>query len=41
MDFLLNCKKIMNDDSLLFIQTSQANMTVKYDTVYHEQCSAV
>lgn len=40
-EFLLNCKKIMNDDSLLFIQTSQANMILnnEYDTVYHEHLS--
>jgi 2-polyprenyl-3-methyl-5-hydroxy-6-metoxy-1,4-benzoquinol methylase len=40
-EFLLNCKKIMNDDSLLFIQTSQSNMTLnnEYDTVYHEHLS--
>lgn len=40
-DFLNNCKKIMHDKSVLFIQTSQANMVVnnEFDTVYHEHIS--
>jgi nucleoside-diphosphate-sugar epimerase/2-polyprenyl-3-methyl-5-hydroxy-6-metoxy-1,4-benzoquinol methylase len=39
--FLEDCKNIMNDDTVLFIQTSQANMVRKneYDTVYHEHLS--
>ena len=41
VDFLNSCKKIMNDDSLLFIQTSQANMVRnnEFDTIYHEHLS--
>lgn len=40
-NFLFNCKKIMNDNTLLFIQTSQANMLInnEYDTIYHEHLS--
>jgi len=40
-DFLLACKKLMNDDSILFIQTSQANMVLnnEFDTIYHEHLS--
>lgn len=39
--FLKNCKKVMDENSLLFIQTSQANMVRnnEYDTVYHEHLS--
>jgi nucleoside-diphosphate-sugar epimerase len=39
--FLENCKKIMLDDTILFIQTSQANMLLnnEYDTIYHEHLS--
>ena len=41
VDFLNTCKEIMNDDSLLFIQTSQANMVRnnEFDTIYHEHLS--
>ena len=41
VDFLNSCKQIMNDDSLLFIQTSQANMVRnnEFDTIYHEHLS--
>jgi hypothetical protein len=41
VDFLNTCKKVMNDDSLLFIQTSQANMVRnnEFDTIYHEHLS--
>lgn len=37
-EFLLNCNKLMNNESLLFIQTSQANMVSnkEFDTIYHE-----
>jgi 2-polyprenyl-3-methyl-5-hydroxy-6-metoxy-1,4-benzoquinol methylase len=37
-EFLNNCKNLMNDTSLLFIQTSQANMILnnEFDTIYHE-----
>ena len=39
--FLLACKKVMDDDSLLFIQTSQAEIfkNSEFDTVYHEHLS--
>lgn len=39
--FLQGCKKIMHKDSLLFIQTSQANMLDNHqaDTIYHEHIS--
>lgn len=38
---LSDCKKFMSADSLLMIQTSQANMVVngEFDTVYHEHIS--
>ena len=41
VDFLNTCKEVMNDDSLLFIQTSQANMVRnnEFDTIYHEHLS--
>lgn len=41
LSFLLNAKKIMNHDSLLFIQTSQAFMirNHEFDTIYHEHIS--
>ena len=37
-EFLNNCKNLMSDTSLLFIQTSQANMILnnEFDTIYHE-----
>ena len=36
--FLLKCKALMHEHSLLFIQTSQANMVQngEFDTIYHE-----
>lgn len=39
--FLNACKTIMHDDSVLFIQTSQANMVInnEFDTIYHEHLS--
>ena len=41
VDFLNTCKEVMDDDSLLFIQTSQANMfrNNEFDTIYHEHLS--
>jgi ubiquinone/menaquinone biosynthesis C-methylase UbiE len=41
VDFLNTCKEVMNEDSLLFIQTSQANMVRnnEFDTIYHEHLS--
>lgn len=40
-EFLQACKIIMNDNTLLFIQTSQKNMIVnnEFDTTYHEHIS--
>jgi 2-polyprenyl-3-methyl-5-hydroxy-6-metoxy-1,4-benzoquinol methylase len=40
-NFLESCKQLMNDDSVLFIQTSQANMVAnnEFDTIYHEHLS--
>ena len=40
-EFLLQCKEMMHDDSILFIQTSQANMIVnnEFDCIYHEHIS--
>lgn len=40
-DFLHNCKNVMNNESLLFIQTSQRNMfyNFEFDTIYHEHMS--
>jgi len=40
-DFLQACKEIMHDNSVLFIQTSQANMVInnEFDTIYHEHLS--
>lgn len=39
--FLDDCTKIMHNDSLLFIQTSQAEMVEQnqFDTIYHEHLS--
>jgi len=36
--FLLTCKKLMSDHTLLFLQTSQADMVLnnEFDTIYHE-----
>ena len=41
IDFLKNCVDIMNDNTLLVIQTSQANMykNNEFDTIYHEHVS--
>lgn len=41
VDFLESCSKIMHDNSVLFIQTSQANMVLnnEFDTIYHEHLS--
>ena len=41
LEFLEMCKEIMHDDSVLFIQTSQADMIVnnEFDTIYHEHLS--
>lgn len=40
-DFLEACKLVMNDKTILFIQTSQKNMIVnnEFDTTYHEHIS--
>jgi len=41
LEFLQQCKEIMHDDSVLFIQTSQADMVKnnEFDTIYHEHLS--
>lgn len=41
LGFLLTAKQIMSNDSLLFIQTSQADMILnnEFDTIYHEHIS--
>lgn len=41
LQFLKTCKEIMHDHSVLFIQTSQADMIVnnEFDTIYHEHLS--
>jgi len=41
VDFLQACKQIMHNNSVLFIQTSQANMVInnEFDTIYHEHLS--
>ena len=41
LEFLKQCKEIMHDGSVLFIQTSQANMVRnnEFDTIYHEHLS--
>jgi 2-polyprenyl-3-methyl-5-hydroxy-6-metoxy-1,4-benzoquinol methylase len=41
LDFLLQCKEIMHDASVLFIQTSQGDMIKnnEFDTIYHEHLS--
>jgi 2-polyprenyl-3-methyl-5-hydroxy-6-metoxy-1,4-benzoquinol methylase len=41
LDFLLECKEIMHDNSRLFVQTSQADMIKnnEFDTIYHEHLS--
>jgi hypothetical protein len=40
-DFLQNCKSIMDENTSLFIQTSQKNMIIncEFDTTYHEHIS--
>jgi hypothetical protein len=41
VDFLTCCKKLMKDESNLYIQTSQADMIEnnQFDTIYHEHLS--
>lgn len=41
LEFLQQCRDIMHDDSVLFIQTSQADMVKnnEFDTIYHEHLS--
>ena len=41
LEFLKQCKEIMHDGSVLFIQTSQADMVKnnEFDTIYHEHLS--
>jgi hypothetical protein len=41
LDFLINCKEVMHDESRLFIATSQASLIVngECDTIYHEHVS--
>lgn len=41
LGFLKNCRRLMNDNSVLFIQTSQARMIQnnEFDTIYHEHVS--
>ena len=41
LDFLKQCRAIMHDRSVLFIQTSQADMVRnnEFDTIYHEHLS--
>ena len=41
LEFLKICKDIMHNDSVLFIQTSQADMVKnnEFDTIYHEHLS--
>ena len=41
LEFLQQCKEIMHDNSVLFIQTSQADMIKnnEFDTIYHEHLS--
>jgi hypothetical protein len=41
VDFLTSCERLMDDTSILFIQTSQANMVLnnEFDTIYHEHLS--
>ena len=41
VDFLNACKEVMHDTSVLFIQTSQADMVLnnEFDTIYHEHLS--
>lgn len=41
LKFLQMCKEIMHDDSVMFVQTSQADMVRnnEFDTIYHEHLS--
>lgn len=41
LQFLNDCSDLMNHESLLFVQTSQANMIMEnqFDTIYHEHLS--
>ena len=41
LEFLKQCKEIMQDNTVLFIQTSQADMIKnnEFDTIYHEHLS--
>ena len=41
LEFLKQCKEIMHDNTVLFIQTSQADMVKnnEFDTIYHEHLS--
>ena len=41
LEFLRQCKEIMHDNTVLFIQTSQADMIKnnEFDTIYHEHLS--
>jgi 2-polyprenyl-3-methyl-5-hydroxy-6-metoxy-1,4-benzoquinol methylase len=41
LEFLRQCKEVMSDTSVLFIQTSQADMirNNEFDTIYHEHLS--
>jgi 2-polyprenyl-3-methyl-5-hydroxy-6-metoxy-1,4-benzoquinol methylase len=41
LEFLEQCKEVMSDTSVLFIQTSQADMirNNEFDTIYHEHLS--
>lgn len=38
VDFLSSCQQLMSDNTLLFVQTSQADMVLhnEFDTIYHE-----
>ena len=38
LGFLQSCRDLMNEDTLLFVQTSQADMVLhnEFDTIYHE-----
>lgn len=38
LEFLINCRELMDDNTKLFVQTSQANMVLndEFDTIYHE-----
>jgi 2-polyprenyl-3-methyl-5-hydroxy-6-metoxy-1,4-benzoquinol methylase len=40
-EFLQTCKLVMNENTILFIQTSQKNMIInsEFDTIYHEHIS--